>query len=103
MDRATVYHPESSGQVEHANGLILQGIKTRIYNELKIHVGRWVVELPSLLWSLRTSVNRSMGYTPFFLVYGAEAVIPSDLDFDMPCVHFYDEQQAEELLHSVLV
>ena len=42
VDRATVYHPEASGQVEHANGLILQGIKTRIYNELKIHVGRWL-------------------------------------------------------------
>ena len=27
---------------------------------------------------------------------GAEAVIPSDLDFDTPCVHFYDKQWAEE-------
>jgi hypothetical protein len=37
-----------------------------------------------------------MGYTPFFLVYRAKAAIPSDLDFDAPCVHFYDEQRAEE-------
>ena len=41
-------------------------------------------------------MNRSTGYTPFFLVYGAEAVIPSDLNFDAPRVHFYDEQLAEE-------
>ena len=41
-------------------------------------------------------MNRSTGYTPFFLVYEAEAVIPSNLDFDAPHVHFYDEQQAEE-------
>ena len=39
------------------------------------------------------SVNRMTGYTPFFLVYRAEAVIPSDLDFDALCVHFYDEQR----------
>ena len=38
-----------------------------------------------------------MGYTPFFLIYGAEAVMPSDLDFDALHVHFYDKQQAEEL------
>ena len=37
VDWASVYHPESNGQVECANGLILQGIKTRIYNKLKIH------------------------------------------------------------------
>ena len=42
------------------------------------------------------SVNRSMGYIPFFHVYEAEAVIPIDLDFDVPCIHFYDEQRAKE-------
>jgi hypothetical protein len=36
-------------------------------------------------------MNRSTRYTPFFLVYGAKAVIPSDLDFNAPCIHFYDE------------
>jgi hypothetical protein len=35
----------------------------------------------SLLWSLRTRVNRSTGCKPFFLVYGAKA-IPSNLNFD---------------------
>ena len=52
MDWASVYHPKSNGQVECANGLILQGIKTHIYNMLKIHTGRWVDKLPFLLWSL---------------------------------------------------
>jgi len=37
-------------------------------------------------------MNCSIGYTPFFLIYGAEAIIPSNLDFDAPCVHFYDKQ-----------
>ena len=42
------------------------------------------------------SMNCLMGYTPFFLVYGAKAVIPSDLDFNASCVRFYDELRAEE-------
>ena len=96
MDWALVYHPESNGQVKRANGLVLQGIKTCFYNKLKICADHWVDELPSLLWSLRTSVNRSTRYTPFFLIYVAKAIIPSDLDFDTPRVHFYNEQQAKE-------
>jgi hypothetical protein len=37
-----------------------------------------------VLWSLRTTSNRSVGFTPFFLVDGAEAVLPTDIEFDAP-------------------
>jgi hypothetical protein len=40
--------------------------------------------------------ERLDGVHPFFLVYGVEAVIPSDLDFGTLRVHFYDEQRAKE-------
>jgi hypothetical protein len=43
-----------------------------------------------------------MGYTLFFLAYGAEAAIPSDLDFDAPRVHFYNEQRAKEQCRRML-
>lgn len=43
--------------------------------DLKHAAGAWVDELPSVLWGLRTTPNRSTGQTPFFLVYGAEAVL----------------------------
>ena len=36
------------------------------------------------------------GFTPFFLVYGAEAVIPTDIEFDLPCVMMYAEAEARE-------
>ena len=39
---------------------------------LKRTPGCWVEELPSVLWSINTTPNRSTGYTPFFMVYGAE-------------------------------
>ena len=29
LDYASVYHPQTNGQVEHANGLIMSGIKPR--------------------------------------------------------------------------
>jgi hypothetical protein len=34
---------------------------------------------PSVVWSLRTTPSRATGFTPFFLVYGAEAILPTDL------------------------
>jgi hypothetical protein len=36
-----------------------------------------------------------MGYTPFFLVYGAEAVLPTDIEHDSPRVTAYDEVDNE--------
>jgi hypothetical protein len=86
LDLASVVHPQSNGQVEKANGLILAVIKPRLVEPLKHSVGCWVEELPSVLWSLRTTPNRSIGFTPFFLVYGAEAMLPSDIEFDAPRV-----------------
>ena len=84
LDLASFSHPQSNGQVERANGLILSGIKPRLEAPLRRAAGAWAEELPSVLWSLRTTPNRSIGFTPFFLVYGAEAVLPSDILHDSP-------------------
>jgi hypothetical protein len=61
LDLASVAHPQSNGQVEKANGLILAGIKPRLVEPLERSAGCWVEELPSVLWSLRTTPNRSVG------------------------------------------
>ena len=52
--------------------------------------------MPAVLWSLRTTPNRSTGFTPFFLIYGAEAVIPTDIEFDSPRVTMYIVAEAKE-------
>jgi hypothetical protein len=96
LDLASVAHPQSNGQVEKANSLILAGIKPRLVVPLECSAGCWVEELPSVLWSLRTTPNRSVGLTPFFLVYGAEVVLPIDIECDAPRVVQYMEDQAKE-------
>jgi hypothetical protein len=82
----------TNGQVERANGMILQGLKTRIYNDLNKSGKRWVKELPSVVWSMRTTPSRATGFSPFFLVYGAEAVLPMDLEYGSPRTRAYDDR-----------
>ena len=40
--------------------------------------------------------NQSTGFTPFFLAYGAEAVLPSDIDHGAPRVKAFDRDRATE-------
>jgi ribonuclease HI/transposase InsO family protein len=92
VDWAVVAHPMTNGQVERANGMILQGLKPRIYNDLNKFGKLWMKELPSVVWSLRTTPSRSTGFSPFFLVYGAEVVLPTDLEYGSPRTKAYDDQ-----------
>jgi transposase InsO family protein len=92
VDWAAVAHPMTNGQVERANNMILQGLKPRIYNDLNKFGKRWVKELPSVVWSLRTTPSRATGFSPFFLVYGAEAVLTTDLGYDSPRTRAYDDR-----------
>jgi transposase InsO family protein len=95
---ASVVHPKSNGQVEKANGLVCGGLKKRLLRPLKRAAGAWVEELPSVLWSLRTTPNSSTGYTLFFLLFGAEAVLPTDVRYCVPRVVAYVKEDAEKVL-----
>jgi hypothetical protein len=89
-------HPQMSRQVEWANRLILQGMKTRIFHDLEARGKNWHKELPSVLWALRTNVNRATRDTPFNLVYGVEAVLPPEIYPQSARVaHFNAEDHAE--------
>jgi hypothetical protein len=96
LDLCSVAHPQGNGQVVRTNALILSGIKPRLNEAVEKSPGCWLDELPSVLWSIRTTPNRSTGYTPFFMVYGAEAVIPTDIIHDSPRVQLYTEQEVKE-------
>jgi hypothetical protein len=85
--------------VERANDMILQGLKPRIFDRLNKSGRKWLQELPAVVSSLRTTPSRATGFTPFFLVYGAEAILPTDLEYGSPRVRSYDEgtnQRAHE-------
>jgi hypothetical protein len=50
-----------------------------------------VQELPPVIWILRITSRRATGFTLFFLIYGAEAVLPTDLEYGSPRLRAYQE------------
>ena len=55
-----------------------------------------------MLWSLRTIPSWATSYTPFFMVYGSEAILLTDLNYGAPRVRAYDEQGAEASLEDAM-
>jgi transposase InsO family protein len=89
---SAVAHPKTNGQVERLNDMVLQGIKSRIFDKLNKHGKKWATELPSVLWSLRTTPSQATGFTPFFLVYGSKAMLPTDVEYGSPRLKAYNER-----------
>ena len=46
--------------------------------------------------------SRTIGYTPFFMVYGSEAVLSTDLDYEAPRVRAYNKQGAKASLKDAM-
>ncbi|XP_015964818.1 uncharacterized protein LOC107488572 [Arachis duranensis] len=77
---SSVEHPQTNGQVESANKVILSGLKRRLDNKK----GAWADELAAVLWSYRTTEQSSTKETPFRLTYGVDAVIPVEIGEPSP-------------------
>ena len=76
--------------------MILNALRKRLYRENDKALGRWLKKLPAVVWGLRTQPSRNTGASPYFMVYGAEAVLPADIAFRSPCVEHYDEERSNE-------
>jgi transposase InsO family protein len=99
---SAVAHPKINGQVERANGMVLQVLKLRIFDKLNKHDKKWATELPSVLWSLRMTLSRATRFTPFFLVYGSEAMLPTDVEYGSPRLKAYNEQNNDVARENAL-
>jgi hypothetical protein len=78
---ASVYHPQSNGIVERANGKIFTAIKKRLLNDKK---GKWADRLSEVVWDLNTIECQATGFTPFCLLYGSEAMTLQEIKHGSP-------------------
>ena len=77
--RTTPYHPMGDGQPERMNRTLINMLKCLGENEK----ANWKDHLPKLAFAYNSTINKSTGFSPFYLMFGRESRLPIDLIFEI--------------------
>ena len=72
---------------------------SRLKKRLDDAKGKWVDELPHVLWAYHTTPQKSTRETPFSMTYGAKVVIPLESGF--PTLRI-DQFSVKEIIYSLI-
>jgi transposase InsO family protein len=86
---STPYYPQGNGLEESSNKSLINIIKTLLEDNKKA----WDSKLKFSLWVYRVTTKRSLGVSPFQLMYGVEAIFTSQLT--LPVEKFLQDYQGE--------
>jgi hypothetical protein len=89
LGHSTAYYPQGNGLAKSSNKSLINMVK-KILEENKKN---WHKKLVNALWADRLTTKRSIGVSPYELVYGLEAKFPSSLG--IPAMKILQECQAE--------
>jgi hypothetical protein len=89
LGHSTAYYPQGNGLAESSNKSLVNMIKKVLEENKK----NWHKKLVNALWADRLTTKRSIGVSPYELVYGLEAKFPSSLG--IPVMKLLQESQAE--------
>ena len=89
LSRSTTYYPQGNGLAKSSNKRLVRIIKKLLQNNKKA----WHSQLKFALSADRVSTKKSIGTSPFQLVYGTDVVFPASLG--SPVMKFLQEQDTE--------
>eukprot|EP00253_Pinus_taeda_P014078 PITA_14078 len=89
LGHSTAYYPQGNGLAESSNKSLINIVKELLEENKK----NWHRKLTNSLWADRLSTKKSIGMSPYELVYGMEAKFPSSLG--IPTIKLLQEIQAE--------
>jgi len=90
LRHSTSYHPQGNGLVESSNKSLVNIIKKL----LELNKKSWNKRLVHALWVDRIMQKKSIGMSPFELVYGMDTIFPASLA--TPVVKLLQEVGSEE-------
>jgi hypothetical protein len=82
---STPYYSQGNGLAESSNKILIKIIKRLLEDTKK----EWDSKLKFSLWADRVTIKRSLGVSPFWIVYETEAIFPSHLA--LPVVKFFQD------------
>ena len=92
---STPQYSHINGQAEASNETILTALKKRLDSDK----GKWVDELPKVLWSYRTIARRPTGISLFALTYGIEAIVSIEIGMPMLRTDLPEQLNAETMIN----
>ena len=69
------YNSQANGVVEHKHFDICESLMKTCNNE---HL-KWVHMAPLIFWANQVTVHWPIGYSPYFMAHGVEAVLPLEI------------------------
>jgi transposase InsO family protein len=86
---STSYYPQGNGLAESSNKSLVKIIRKLLEENQK----SWDSKLKFALWADRVTNKKSIGTSPFKLVYGTYSIFPIQLV--LPVAKFFQEEQTE--------
>jgi transposase InsO family protein len=94
---STPYYPQGNGLAESSNKSLINIIKRLLEDTKKA----WDSKLKIFLWANRVTKKRSMGISPFKLVYRTEDVFPSQLALLVANFFQYFHEEPNDMIRRI--
>lgn len=92
----SAYHPQSNGKTERFHRFL----NASIAKSIETNQREWDQHLPGVLSSYRVSVHDSTKFSPFFLMYGRDPVLPMDTLLE-PKMRYMGEEYVPTMLQRL--
>ena len=90
LGHSTTYYPQGNGLIESSNKSLVKIIKKLLKDNKK----SWHTKLVHALWADRLTLKKSIGMSPYQLMYGTNAIFPTSLG--VPVMKLIQEAQSED-------
>ena len=89
---STLRYPQSNAKA--SNKTLLIALKKRLDSTK----GKWVDELPGVLWAYRTTTRKPTGISLFTITYGMEAIIPTEIGMPTIWTNILEQGNADLMI-----
>jgi len=89
LEHSTAYYPQGNGLSESVNKSMITVIKKVLTENKKA----WNIHLKYVLWANRISTKKSIGISPFHMVYGTDVVL--EINLSLPVMKLWQDSNEE--------